>query len=160
MARENIDVFAVVVGPGFGAGVRVDLLVQSQDLYPTLLAAADLPVPELPPETRLLAAAAPDRVAITVSEPDVGFRERSGGRVGSRRYVASQRGSRRVVWSDTGPLRGEAVPGASPVAYAIEADAELAAVARRIARRTRAAGVAGDVPEDLQESLRALGYLE
>ncbi len=39
---EDVDVFAVVRGAGFPPGSRDGSLVQSQDLFPTLLAAAGL----------------------------------------------------------------------------------------------------------------------
>ena len=158
VARENIDAFAVILGPGFRRGARSDALAQSQDLYPTLLSAAGLPVEPALPWARPLGEVSGDRVAVTLSEPDDFWQKHSEGRVGGRRHVAVQRDERRVVWSDGGVLIGEVVAGVAPSQRASAVDPELAALAREIASREVSRSPVEPLPEEVREGLRALGY--
>ena len=158
VVRENIDVFALLVGPGYEHGTRVDDLVQSQDLYPTLLAGAGLAPSELLPRAQTLTEISEERVAVTVSEPDGFWSRYSDGRVGTKRYVVVQRGSQRVVWSEGEDTRGEVVAGVAPSTAPRGPDAELATLAREIANAGAPRRPTGQLPSEIVRALRGLGY--
>ncbi|MFO0688464.1 MAG: sulfatase [Myxococcota bacterium] len=167
--RENNDVFTVVRGPGFEPGRRVDSLVQSQDLFPTFLRSAGIPVPPLE-HAVALQDPDPDRRAVTMTlrntwlsafsgELDVDdHRDRSQEK--DRFLVSLQEGDDRVLWANGEPLRGEHVPGLAPVAEPTPPRADLVegttAVARTWQKATR---VQAEIPDDVRSQLEALGYL-
>jgi arylsulfatase A-like enzyme len=160
VVRENIDVFAVVRGGDFQAGRKVDHLVQSQDLFPTLLKAAGLPAPEQSTAVPLQSPR-PDRLAITVNQPERSWILATGGRLGAKRFVAVQRRDLRVVWTDPDTLQGEKVPGISGRVEATEADPTLGRVARQVGEAARTVQVREAVlPPDTLRNLRSLGYVQ
>jgi arylsulfatase A-like enzyme len=157
---EDIDVFAVLHGPGFPAGSRDTSLVQSQDLFPTLLAAAGLAAP---PASRFrvpLTATRTDRVAVSFSEPDIYWAQLTEGHVGTLRMVAVQSASARAVWSREGAGEEGAAPAQiSKSGTAAEAET-LAQLAARLGALPRRTGTAIPADEDLAHQLRALGYVQ
>jgi arylsulfatase A-like enzyme len=159
VAAANLDVFAVVKAPGFAPGGRDASLVQSQDLFPTLLVAAGLSAPALP-DAWPLRSRQDSRKAFTFNWPDANWIELTDGRAGADAIVAVQRGGRRAVFRDPGErLITEERVGNEWRAGA--ADAGLAGLARRIApvlHRRKGEAVVGDA--ELRESLRALGYVQ
>ena len=160
VVRENIDVFAVIQAPGFEAESRDDHLVQSQDLFPTLLEAAGI---EAPASTSAVALQTPEekRIAITVNQPDPHWTKITGGIAGARHLVAVQRGIRRVIWSSPDTLVGEKVAGLQPVTEKTESLPGLSRTARELSRAVVAfTGEAVELPEETVESLRSLGYVQ
>ena len=157
---EDVDVFAVVRGAGFPAGSRDGSLVQSQDLFPTLLAAAGLAAPPVSRWTKPLTATRPDRVAISFSEPDVYWAELTDGRVGKRRMVAVQDESARAVWSREGTAGEDAAPGELSTSGAPAEAEKLARLAARLGALPRRNGMAIRADDELTRQLRALGYVQ
>jgi arylsulfatase A-like enzyme len=157
---EDIDVFAVVHGPRFRAAARDDTLVQSQDLFPTLLEAAGIPGPPRTKWLGSLSSPRADRIAATFSEPDAFWARLTQGRLGTRRLVAVQTGSARAVWSRAALSgHGQAAASVSSTGPADETRrldrlvADLASIPRQAGPKIR--------PDaDLQEQLRALGYVQ
>jgi arylsulfatase A-like enzyme len=160
VVRENTDLFAIVSGPGFGKDTRVEHLVQSQDLYATLLHAAGLwasPAPFVVPLQQPL----PGRVAVTVSQPDKHWNTLTGGKLGAHRYVAVQQGELRVVWTDPDKLTGERVEAWAPTIAPADVQPELAGLAGRMGLLARQGyGSGARPPPDLVETMRSLGYVE
>jgi arylsulfatase A-like enzyme len=159
VAAADLDVFAVATGPGFAAGVRDDSLVQSQDLFPTLLRAAGLEGPSLP-DAVPLGKPRDARKGFTFAWPDANWRSLTDGKAGAESMLAVQRGERRAVYRDPGArLASEARSGTEWVPG--PPDANLVELARRLApalQIPRGEKAAGDA--ELQEALRALGYVQ
>lgn len=159
VAAGNLDVFAIARGPDFAAGSRDDRLVQSQDLFPTLLRAAGLDAPSLP-DAVPLTKTRESRKGFTFSWPDASWMFLTDGRAGAESIVAVQRSRLRAVYREPGArLSSEERQGmewrpAPP-------DDSLLGLARRLApalRIARGPSAAGDA--ELREALRALGYVQ
>jgi arylsulfatase A-like enzyme len=158
---EDVDVFAVVRGPGFPAGRRETSLVQSQDLFPTLLAAADLPAPPASRWRVPLESARPERLAVSFSEPDAYWARLTEGRVGTRRMVAVQGADARAVWSREDVARpGAGQPDEVAVTGDPEESARLEQLARKLGGLPRRTGSAIRADDELTRQLRALGYVQ
>jgi arylsulfatase A-like enzyme len=159
VAAPNLDVFAVATGPGFAAGARDDSLVQSQDLFPTILRAAGLEAPALP-DAEPLATARAARTGLTFCWPDPSWIYLTDRRAGSEAVVAVQRGARRAVYREPGARvateeRAGAAWRPAPPDQGLLDLARGLAPALRVARGEAAAG-----DPELLESLRALGYVQ
>lgn len=167
--RENNDVFTIVRGPGFEPGRHVDTLVQSQDVFPTFLRSAGIPVPHLE-HAVALQTPEPSRTAVTMALRNTWLSAFAGQLDGaghidrsheaSRFLVAVQEGEDRVVWSKGEPIRGEHVPGLAPIEKPSAPRPELIAETTEYARdweKTRR--VHAEIPDDVRSQLEALGYL-
>lgn len=154
VAPEVTHVFAVMRGPGFAAGRRVDSLNQSQDLFPTLLEAAGLrPQTELPDATPLTGGGE-KRIAITTSEPDANRLEATDGVEGADRLVALESPVGRLEWSSRTGFDAEHSSGTM--------SEDMRRLALRIAARTKETMERQRperMPPDLEKQLKALGYV-
>lgn len=160
---EDIDTFALALGPGFSPGARSAVLFQSQDLYPSLLRAAGIQGERKPwsiPIQEQLAGKGHDRTAVTISYPDRFWELASNGRFGIHRAIAVRSGSERVYWINGVFLDGP-VPwaGSKPVDPSAIPE-ELRRQVRRLATEMHVEGEAAAAPDELKESLRGLGYLQ
>jgi arylsulfatase A-like enzyme len=158
--HENIDVFAVVQAPGFKAGQLDPRLVQSQDIFPTLLKAAGL---KMPAGVKAVALQTPDpkRIAITVNQPDPHWTKIFKGKLGSKHLVAVQQGSRRVVWTDPDQLAEECSVAPGENLKECKVPKELTPIAKEIGTLAKKfTGQRVELPEETVESLRSLGYVQ
>jgi len=164
--RSNLDVFTMVGGPGFEPGRRVDSLVQSQDVFPTLLSAAGIEPPQRSHAVPMQRPV-PDRVAVTMSLHNAWhalYSEREG-RTGH--MVAVQRGEERVLWREGKPgsshevLSGEHVPGvngpeieSTPARDLVDPTLEFARAWTGTTRKS------AELSPEMRERLKALGYVD
>lgn len=148
---EVLDVFAILRGPGFDAGVRRDVVTQSQDLYPTLLDAAGILATSMPAHAVDLKNASSSRIAISTSEKDPLWMTLTGGKGGTARLVAAQTRDERVVWSSVSGFSGD---------YGEQPDSPLEEVVAQVASHSLPVA-AGEMQmsEDLRSQLKALGYV-
>jgi arylsulfatase A-like enzyme len=148
--------------PRLPPGARVERPISLVDLAPTLLDLAGIPAPEgLDGRSWLESAAAPPRPVLAGLDLD------------GHRLFAVVDPPYKLVWDvETGDRRLYVLRGPSPEARPVDpaTDPEAAAAVERLtaaleeslaaADRTLERSAAGELPEDVERSLRALGYLE
>lgn len=147
--------------PRLAAGHRVSHPVQLTDVMPTLLELAGLPIPDALDGRSLLGEHRPDDFTVL-----------AGVRVNEKDLLAARRTPWKLVWDrESGERRLYRLAGPQPerepvdVSRDPEAQAvelELLGLLERAAatERPNARTPTGDIPADVQESLRALGYAE
>jgi hypothetical protein len=154
LAPENVDVFAIVLGPAVPPGAVNHDLVQSQDIFPTLLEAALAERTAPTPFLRSLLDSSPARLAVSTSEPDPWWQELTGGIAGSGRLASVRTSSSTVEWSSLSGFKTSS-PRGSPAEIR-----SLEALAIRIGTRDlERHASATDIPAELTEALTALGYV-
>lgn len=164
--EATLHVPLILRGPGVPAGTRLQGLVRSVDLFPTILELSGLPLPQAPHAVSGRSFAAAARGG-TIADAPPAFAESLTPRI-------------HYGWSDLHSIRDgrwKFILAPKPELYDLNADpGELHNLVEREPARTRAlrralddhlseeaAGarhpaVAGDVPSDLVERLAALGY--
>lgn len=154
VAPENLDVFAVVLGPAVPAGVTNHDLVQSQDIFPTLLEVALAERTAPTPLLRSLLDPSPARLAVSTSEPDPWWQELTGGIAGTDRMVSVRTSTATVEWSSLSGLKTSAQRGSPAEIRSLE---ELALrIGNRAMERRESAS---HIPAELTQALTALGYV-
>lgn len=157
--RSNIDVFTMVRGPGFAPGRRIDSLVQSQDIFPTLLNNAGIDAPARKHAVPLQRPD-PNREAVTMTMRNSWLTDFVTPGEFEHHIVALQKGDRRVLWTDNG-LAGQSVPGLGVVETTAEVDPELGRRIGGFAEQWQSATrTTTEIPDEMRAGLEALGYLQ
>ncbi|MDX1583911.1 MAG: sulfatase-like hydrolase/transferase, partial [Thermoanaerobaculia bacterium] len=158
--RVNNDVFAVIKLPNSRRiDEPVDRVVQSQDLFPTLLRWSGLEVPKNEYASDLFAPSG-EGIAITTSEPDATWQKLTDGRLGRHFLLSLQRDELRVVRIDDREITGQRVPGLLPIEQPAEPPPDLAHAAEALEIKPLGEASPVEIDEELRRTLKSVGYLE